>query len=314
MKTIDKDGLLISTFQGNVFASSIDKLECSSEIFMRRFMLSNIAIEFDSLAVLDDSLTINEVYSRIEEEFGKSTYGSVKYEKEVMFWIGYIYRYFAYTYNLSSKYIYKLVKPKELNELYYTYHTFDPKVAIENILEEKNISFDIETQNKKLLNMLKKQKYEKGVVVEEMTTNLAYSLYKNFKENHSLFYKEEISRGYAYSIDEVERYIKNKKNEGYVLKAIIYNEEVIGEIVFKKIRVSQYQLDILFKDESYENKGFGIIAISKAITLAKKMDISSLIVEILKTDEKRIQAFKKLGFEYYKEDDKFVCYSKNIMK
>ena len=70
MKTIDKDGLLISSFQGNVFASSIDKLECSSEVFMRRFMLSNIAVEFDLLAVLDEPLTINEVYSRIEDEFG----------------------------------------------------------------------------------------------------------------------------------------------------------------------------------------------------------------------------------------------------
>lgn len=313
MKTIDKDGLLISSFQGNVFASSIDKLECSSEVFMRRFMLSNIAVEFDLLAVLDEPLTINEVYSRIEDEFGKSTYGSIKYEKEVLFWIGYIYRYFAYTYDLPSKNIYKLVKPKELNELYYTYHTFDPKVAIENILEEKNISFDLETQNKKLLNMLRMQKYEKNLVMEEMTTNYAYSFYKNFKGNHSLFYKKETSKDCAYSIEEFDRYIKSKKVEGYLLKAIIYNEEVIGEIGFKPIKDSQYQLDILFKDDNYENKSIGIVAISKAIDLAREMDISSLIVEILKTDERKNQAFKELGFEYYKEDDKFVCYVKNII-
>ena len=52
-----------------------------------------------------------------------------------MFWIGYIYRYFSYTYQKTSKQVYKIIKPKELRGLFLPYHTMDPAQAIERILE-----------------------------------------------------------------------------------------------------------------------------------------------------------------------------------
>ena len=55
----------------------------------------------------------------IEDEYGKSEYGSVKYTHEEMFWIGYVSRYFGYTYELSSIQVYKIVKPKELRGLFF---------------------------------------------------------------------------------------------------------------------------------------------------------------------------------------------------
>lgn len=60
---------------------------------MRRFMMSEIVMEFDSLSILDDTLTIDNVYERLEEEFGETNYGKVKYSSEVLYWIGYVYRY-----------------------------------------------------------------------------------------------------------------------------------------------------------------------------------------------------------------------------
>ena len=57
-----------------------------------------------------------------------------------MFWIGYIYRYFSYTYKKTSKQVYKIIKPKELRGLFLPYHTMDPAQAIERILEAKGLS------------------------------------------------------------------------------------------------------------------------------------------------------------------------------
>lgn len=56
-----------------------------------------------------------------------------------MFWIGYIYRYFSYTYQKTSKQVYKIIKPKELRGLFLPYHTMDPAQAIERILEAKGL-------------------------------------------------------------------------------------------------------------------------------------------------------------------------------
>ncbi len=59
-----------------------------------------------------------------------------------IFWIGYIYRYFAITYELTSAQVYKIVKPKELREVFLSYHTLDPAQAIERILEAKGMLLD----------------------------------------------------------------------------------------------------------------------------------------------------------------------------
>lgn len=53
-------------------------------------MMSEIVKEFDSLSILDDTLTIDNVYERLEEEFGETNYGKVKYSSEVLYWIGYL--------------------------------------------------------------------------------------------------------------------------------------------------------------------------------------------------------------------------------
>lgn len=75
----------------------------------------------------------------VEEEYGVSDYGSVKYTHNEMYWIGYIYRYFVLAMNYSSSQVYKLIKPKELRGLFLPYHTMAPSQAVERILEAKGL-------------------------------------------------------------------------------------------------------------------------------------------------------------------------------
>ena len=141
MRTIDNNGLVLCDLQSDLFEKSI-YLDCSSEIFIRRFMNSKVAKQFDSTQVLDDTLTIDNIFEELVNEYGDTSYGSVKYSRSELYWIGHIYRYFSYTYDISSKQVYKIVKPKELRSLFLAYHTFDTKQAIERILESKNIVLD----------------------------------------------------------------------------------------------------------------------------------------------------------------------------
>lgn len=48
-------------------------------------MMSEIVKEFDSLSILDDTLTIDNVYERLEEEFGETNYEKVKYYSKVLY-------------------------------------------------------------------------------------------------------------------------------------------------------------------------------------------------------------------------------------
>lgn len=141
MRTIDNNGLILCDLQSELFEKSLS-LDCSSEIFIRRFMHSKIVKQFDSTQILDDTLTIPDIYEQLINEYGYSSYGSVKYSKNELYWIGHVYRYFCYTYEISSKQAYKIIKPKELRSLFLAYHTFDTRQAIERILEAKNIDLD----------------------------------------------------------------------------------------------------------------------------------------------------------------------------
>ena len=141
MRTIDNNGLILCDMQAELFEKSLT-LDCSTEIFIRRFMNSKVVKQFDSTQLLDDTLNINDIFELLEAEYGKTSYGSIKYSKDELYWIGHLYRYFCYTYEISSKRAYKIVKPKELRNLFLAYHTFDTKQAIERILEGKNINLD----------------------------------------------------------------------------------------------------------------------------------------------------------------------------
>ena len=142
MKKISKDGLLLCELQAETFENSIDKIESSSEIFIRRFMKSEIAKRFDNESVLESNIQANDVLELVIEQYGASDYGSVKYTRNEIYWIGYIYRYFAFTYELASAQVYKIVKPKELRGVFLPYHTMDPAQAVERILEAKGILMD----------------------------------------------------------------------------------------------------------------------------------------------------------------------------
>ena len=139
MKVIDDIGIRLCKFQGETFSLSFTNTECSSAIFIRRFMNSYFASRLDNGGLVSEVFDSNVVFEELEYEFGVSYYGKEKYSTEELYWIGYIYRYWCYTRELTSKQVYKIIKPKELRSLYFPYHSLDPKQAIDRILEAKDI-------------------------------------------------------------------------------------------------------------------------------------------------------------------------------
>ena len=160
MRKMNKQGLRLCDLQAKTFECSIEYTSVSSEIFIRRFMNSKTAKMLDNESVLQTNLHEKDFLSMIEEEYGPSEYGSVKYCHNEMFWIGYLYRYFCYIYELTSVQVYKIVKPKELRGLFLGYHSMDPAQAIERILEAKNLLFDEKSELKRQYEIYKRIRKE----------------------------------------------------------------------------------------------------------------------------------------------------------
>ncbi len=142
MREMDRDGRMLCDIQGKIFESSVESYDTSSQVFIRRFMLSELAERMDRPGFMDRPFNDNDAFAEIDEEYGASAYGTGKYPPEIMYWIGYIYRYWAYTYDVSSRRVYRVVKPSELYDLYLAYHSLDPLNAIQRIREAKGMSPD----------------------------------------------------------------------------------------------------------------------------------------------------------------------------
>ncbi|MBO5035373.1 MAG: antitoxin [Oscillospiraceae bacterium] len=135
MKKIDEEGLKLCALQADVFENSLEAMECSSPIFIRRFMNSRVASRMDRRGFMLGVCDTVHILDEVDSQYGPTAYGKERYGREELYWLGYLYRYWAYTYEKSSKQVYKQMKAKDLRKLYYPYHSLDPAQAIERILE-----------------------------------------------------------------------------------------------------------------------------------------------------------------------------------
>ena len=156
MKKIDNDGLILCEIQAKAFELSGTAQNTSSAVFIRRFMNSDVARQLDNMSVLQGNAQPADILKLIDEEYGKSEYGSDKYSPDELYWIGYIYRYYAYTYDKTSRQVYRIVKPKELRDLFLPYHTMDPAQAIDRILEAKGLANDDACEEKRQFEIFKR--------------------------------------------------------------------------------------------------------------------------------------------------------------
>lgn len=82
MRKMDSLGLKMCSYQANLFERSKDDTECSSKIFIRRFMNSDLAKRMDNVGFVFDSVDIPDAIIEIESQYGVSTYGTEKFNIE----------------------------------------------------------------------------------------------------------------------------------------------------------------------------------------------------------------------------------------
>lgn len=156
MRKFDHNGLLLAEFQGKIFEKS-EEMNCSSPIFLRRFLHSNLLRDLDSGNNSLISFDVNAAIQSILEQFGDTSYGKEKYSQSALFWMGYMYRYIAYTREQSTGYIMELFKHEQMNAVYYSFHTQDPEWCIKSLLDLNNLSEDVFDNNSRLKKIIREK-------------------------------------------------------------------------------------------------------------------------------------------------------------
>lgn len=164
MRQFDHEGLLLTAYQGKLFERSFD-LNCSTPIFIRRFLHSDLLKTLDKNDSVIFSLDPIEGIQDILNQYGDSSYGKTKYSKDSLFWMGYMYRYMSYTREESTPFLMKLFDYRLLNDVYYSFHTQDPEWVIASLLDIKHLDENVLDKNKRLKEALHMQ-YENNPVFQ----------------------------------------------------------------------------------------------------------------------------------------------------
>ena len=127
--------LTLCDTQGQLFELAAER-GYSSEAFIKAFMTSQVAADMDKDFHHVQWAGKAYILSRMEDELADQlTKDGEIYDRETLYWAGYIYRYWSFYTKESSKEIYKQAPAKTMNIVYLMYHTMSPEMAIDRLKE-----------------------------------------------------------------------------------------------------------------------------------------------------------------------------------
>ena len=130
---MDRLQLQLCDIQGRLFELS-GANGYNSAIFIKAFMTSEVAKGLDSK--FNRMQWAGEEYLLAElSDTAKLIKSGTVYDEEVLYWIGYLYRFWHFVTGEDSKEIYRQAPAETMSRNWLIFHTFAPEVAIEDLKE-----------------------------------------------------------------------------------------------------------------------------------------------------------------------------------
>ena len=121
--------------QGQLFELAAER-GYASETFIKAYMTSAVAAdmdkEFHHIQWAGKAYILSRMGDELADQLIKD--GEI-YDKEALYWMGYIYRYWHFYTGENSREIYKQAPAKTMNVVYLMYHTMSPEMAIDRLKE-----------------------------------------------------------------------------------------------------------------------------------------------------------------------------------
>ena len=134
MLNLSLDKRQLCDIQGRLFELAL-KNDYDCPQFLETFMNSQAAVSLDD--TYDRLQWAGEEYilEELEDEAKGLKKAGTIYDREVMYWAGYVYRYWHYYTNETSREIYQIADAKTMNDCWLGFHTLDVELAIEDLKE-----------------------------------------------------------------------------------------------------------------------------------------------------------------------------------
>lgn len=127
--------LKMCDIQGRLFELSADK-NYGSANFVKVFMASEVAKALDStynrMQWAGEEYLLEEIGTIAGDKLEKS--GEI-YSKDILYWMGYLYRFWHYYTSEDSAKIYKQAPVGTMKRNYVMFHTMAPELAVEDLKE-----------------------------------------------------------------------------------------------------------------------------------------------------------------------------------
>lgn len=143
-----------------------------------------------------------------------------------------------------------------------------------------------------------------------MTAQMYHAYFKEYQNDPDLYMDPNAYTAYTYEEEKVNRYIQRQIDLNRKPFAIMFQNEIVGEIILKNIVAHECAtLSLSMKNAKYKNRGFGTKAEQLIIQYAFcELDLSVLYADAILTNTRSQHVLEKVGFQFLKEEGDFRYY------
>lgn len=127
--------LKLCDIQGRLFELFADTeydIESLVKVFMNSEIAKNLDSEYNRMQWAGEEYLLEELIATCQD---KLVTKCETFSKDVLFWIGYVYRYWHFYTKEESNKIYKQAPFETMNVNYFIFHTMDVEMAIDDLKE-----------------------------------------------------------------------------------------------------------------------------------------------------------------------------------
>ena len=154
-------------------------------------------------------------------------------------------------------------------------------------------------------------KVEQDIIrLAPMTPEMYRTYFVEYENDHDLFLPGQAYAPYVYSEEKVAKYVRRQQDLNRVPLAIMYGNEIVGEIIIKNIEPHKCAtMGIALKNAKYKDRGIGTQAEKLAVRYVfDELDIPTLYADTIRTNCRSQHVLEKVGFAFVREDRDYKYY------
>ena len=143
-----------------------------------------------------------------------------------------------------------------------------------------------------------------------MTAEMYRSFFLDYENDPDIYLPGQAYVRYEYADEKVAKYVQRQKDLKRIPLAVLYDDDIVGEIIIKNIEPHQCAtMGIVLKNAQYKDHGIGTQAEKLAIQFVfDDLDIPTLYADTIKTNSRSQHVLEKVGFTLFREDPDFKHY------